>query len=109
MRYEYVVISANSPGVGSIPAAVLLRSVTDDHLETGVREDIREVLGGESAEIVIGSVGMFMERGATIGGAALFAELEDTLSNFLTISSRSIVSGDPKALVSALSSEHFSR
>jgi hypothetical protein len=111
LHYEYVVISANPPGIRGIPVAVLLRSVTDDRLDARVRDDLRDVLDCDSAEIVRGTVRVFVERATVIGGAALLAELEATLSNFLTISSRSstVGAGDPNTLLSTLAGEHLSR
>lgn len=83
--------------------------MADGYLKARVRDDLKDVLGVDSAEIVIGSVAMLIERGATIGGEALFAELEDTLSNFLTLGSRSqTVSGDPETLINTLAFEHLS-
>jgi hypothetical protein len=110
VQYEYTIIAVNPPGIASIPAAVLLRSVSDDRVRAKVRDDLGLVLDRDSAEVLIGNVTLFTKRASVVGGAALLAELEDSLSNFLTIGPRSTIvdAGDPDTLLGALLSEHCS-
>jgi hypothetical protein len=111
VHYEYTVITVNPPGSGGISAAVLLRTVSDDRLRARVRDDINLVLDRDSAEVVTGNVNLFIERADEVGGTVLLAELEDFLSNFLTIGPRSAIvsAGDPDMILGTLISEHGSR
>jgi hypothetical protein len=49
---EYCIILANLPLIGSIAAAVLLRTIPDDRLYAQVRDDLHVVLDPDSADIV---------------------------------------------------------
>lgn len=75
-----------------------------------MRDDIHIVLDSDSAEAVTGNVNLFIERAGEIGGDALLAELEDLLSNFLTIGPRSAIGSgdDPDIILGALISQHCS-
>jgi hypothetical protein len=75
-----------------------------------VRDDISLVLDRDSVDVVTGNVTLFTERAGLVGGGTLLAELDDFLSNFLTIGPRlGIVSeSDPDIILDALISEHCS-
>jgi hypothetical protein len=107
---EYCIITANVPLIGSRAAAVLLRTIADDRLFARVREDLDSILDQNHANIVRATLDMFIEQSAAEGGAAILRQLEDTLSNFLTISPRiQIADTDGAAtLLVALTSAHFS-
>lgn len=111
VRYEYAIIGVNPPGTASFAAGILVRTVADDRLYARVRSDLAPILDSDSAEIVNAAVEMFVERAAIIGGLALLAELDDTLSNFLTIGARcpTALAGDLGSVLSALAHEHISR
>lgn len=110
MLCEYCIITANPPRSESIAAAVLLRTIADDHLYTKVRDDLNVVLEREIAEIVLATVEMFSEQAAQEGGAAILSRLEDTLSNFLAISPRLEIvgTGEIDTLIGVLCSRHWS-
>jgi hypothetical protein len=90
---EYCIINANPPLIGSIAAAVLLRTIADDRLYAKVRDDLDVILDPDSAAIVRETIEMFVEQAVTDGGMAILSQLEDTLSNFLTISHRLEITG----------------
>jgi hypothetical protein len=110
MSYEYCILTANVPLRGSVAAAVLLRTIADDRLHGIVREDLGTVLDPDGAEIVRGTVDMFIEQADREGGAAILDQLEDTLSNFLTLSPRveTVGTADVATFLARLAAEQFS-
>ncbi len=111
VHYEYAVLFANRPGVDGTRAAILLRTIDDDHLAVRVRPDLSNVLDADSAELLTATVHLLVEQAASIGAGALFDELEDTLSNFITISPRSSGSSleELSLVLDALETAHFPR
>jgi len=111
VHYEFVTITANPPGSGSDPVAILLIALTNDRLAAKVRDDLGLILDVYSAEIVTATIDMCVQRAAVIGGLALLGELEDTLSNFLTIGPRSMISAadDPDTTLSEIACAKFPR
>ena len=111
MSCEYCILTANVPLRGSVATAVLLRTMADDRLYGIVRDDLGTVLDPDSAEIVRGAVAMFIEQAATEGGGAILSQLEDTLSNFLTLSPRveTVGTADVATFLAAIAAEQCSR
>jgi hypothetical protein len=91
---DFVVLSLAPPGAGEIPFGVILLDKASNKLEWKLREDGDELpLSPEDAEYVSFLDPDFQARVGEIGGAAFLESLEDSLSGFLRISDREVVSG----------------
>jgi len=87
----YAAISAELPGRGVETIGIVLEDPATDTLYVKFRRDWEEIAEPEDAEVLEAVAADFASGAQKIGGEALLARLEDTLSNTLRISDRETV------------------
>jgi hypothetical protein len=106
---EYLVIEVELPGGEPEPAGVLLYDPSEDRAGIRMRRDWDEIAGEEAEVLELLETDM-NARAAEMGGEALLAWMEDTLSNTVRVRGRriTVMAGDFDRTLARLYRQHVS-